>query len=85
VPLYEIMGAALNVGVIHKVDGLQPICTRLSAKLDTYMAGTKLAAYLFRHSYFSYANRVTNRADAHRMLGIWAELLRHRLDEFHDE
>ncbi len=31
----------------------------------------------------SYTNRVTNRADARRMLGTWAELLRDRLDEFH--
>jgi len=33
--------------------------------------------------YMSYTNRVTNRADARRMLGSWAELLRDRLDEFH--
>ncbi len=33
--------------------------------------------------YMSYTNRVTNRADARRMLGTWAELLRDRLDEFH--
>ena len=33
--------------------------------------------------YMSYTNRVTNRADARRMLGKWAELLRDRLDEFH--
>ena len=33
--------------------------------------------------YLSYTNRVTNRADARRMLGTWAELLRDRLDEFH--
>jgi hypothetical protein len=33
--------------------------------------------------YMSYTNRVTNRADARRMLGSWAGLLRDRLDEFH--
>ncbi len=33
--------------------------------------------------YMSYTSRVTNRADASRMLGTWAELLRDRLDEFH--
>jgi len=33
--------------------------------------------------YMSYTNRVTNRADARRMLGSWAELLRDMLDEFH--
>ncbi len=33
--------------------------------------------------HLSYTNRVTNRADARRMLGTWAELLRDRLDEFH--
>ncbi len=33
--------------------------------------------------YMSYTNRVTNRAEARRMLGTWAELLRDRLDEFH--
>ncbi len=31
----------------------------------------------------SYTNRVTNRADAKRMLGIWADLLRAALDEYH--
>jgi hypothetical protein len=33
--------------------------------------------------HLSYTNRVTNRADARRMMGTWAELLRDRLDEFH--
>lgn len=33
--------------------------------------------------YLSYTNRVTNRADARRMLGKWADLLREKLDEFH--
>ena len=33
--------------------------------------------------YMSYTNRVTNRADARRLLGTWAELLRDRLDEIH--
>ncbi len=33
--------------------------------------------------HLTYTNRVTNRADARRMLGTWAELLRDRLDEFH--
>jgi len=33
--------------------------------------------------HLSYTNRVTNKADARRMLGTWAELLRDRLDEFH--
>ncbi len=33
--------------------------------------------------YISYSNRVTNKADARRMLGSWADLLRDRLDEFH--
>lgn len=33
--------------------------------------------------YLSYSNRVTNRADARRMLGKWAELLRAKLDELH--
>jgi hypothetical protein len=33
--------------------------------------------------YISYTSRVTNKADARRMLGTWAELLRDRLDEFH--
>lgn len=40
VPVYEILGAALNVGVIHSVDGLLPIYTRLPAKLDAHWAGT---------------------------------------------
>ena len=31
----------------------------------------------------SYTNHVTNRADARRMLGSWAELLRDMPDEFH--
>lgn len=31
----------------------------------------------------TYTNRVTNKADAKRMLGAWADLLRARLDEFH--
>jgi len=33
--------------------------------------------------YISYTNRVTNRTDARRMLGKWADLLRTKLDEFH--
>jgi hypothetical protein len=33
--------------------------------------------------HMSYSNRVTNRADARRMLGGWADLLRAKLDEFH--
>lgn len=33
--------------------------------------------------HISYTNRVTNTADARRMLGSWADLLRARLDEFH--
>ncbi|TDJ35369.1 MAG: DUF3313 family protein [Gammaproteobacteria bacterium] len=33
--------------------------------------------------YMSYSSRLTNRAEARRMLGSWAELLRDRLDEFH--
>ncbi|MGI9248961.1 MAG: DUF3313 family protein [Woeseiaceae bacterium] len=33
--------------------------------------------------HMSYTNRVTNRADARRILGSWAELLRSKLDEFH--
>ena len=33
--------------------------------------------------HISYTNRVTNRADAKRMLGTWADLLRARLDEYH--
>ncbi len=33
--------------------------------------------------FMSYTDRVTNRADARRMLGTWAELLRDRLDEIH--
>jgi hypothetical protein len=33
--------------------------------------------------YLSYTNRVTNRSDARRMLGKWAELLRAKLDELH--
>jgi len=33
--------------------------------------------------YLSYSNRVTNRSDARRMLGKWAELLRAKLDELH--
>lgn len=31
----------------------------------------------------NYTNRVTNQADARKMLGAWAELLRATLDEFH--
>jgi hypothetical protein len=31
----------------------------------------------------SYSTRITNQAEARRMLGSWAELLRDRLDEFH--
>jgi len=33
--------------------------------------------------YMSYSNGITNRVEARRMLGRWAELLRDRLDEFH--
>jgi hypothetical protein len=33
--------------------------------------------------YMTYTNRVTNQADARKMLGAWAELLRGTLDEFH--
>lgn len=33
--------------------------------------------------YLSYTNRVTNQAEARRMLGKWADLLRDKLDEFH--
>jgi hypothetical protein len=33
--------------------------------------------------HMSYSNRITNQAEARRMLGSWAELLRDRLDEFH--
>lgn len=33
--------------------------------------------------HLSYSNRVTNRSDARRMLGKWADLLRDKLDEFH--
>lgn len=33
--------------------------------------------------YLSYTNRVTNQADARRMMRGWAKLLRERLDEFH--
>ena len=33
--------------------------------------------------YLTYRNRVTNRADARRMLSRWAHLLRTRLDELH--
>jgi len=33
--------------------------------------------------HLSYTDRLTNRADARRMLGQWAVLLRDRLDEFH--
>jgi len=33
--------------------------------------------------YLSYSNRVTNKADARRMMRSWAKLLRERLDEFH--
>ena len=33
--------------------------------------------------YLSYSNRVTNTADARRMMRKWATLLRERLDEFH--
>ncbi len=33
--------------------------------------------------HLTFTNRVTNRADARRLLGSWAELLRDRLDEFH--
>lgn len=35
--------------------------------------------------YMSYSNRVTNRAEARRMLGKWADLLREKLDELHSE
>ncbi len=35
--------------------------------------------------YVTYTNRVTNRADARKMLGKWAELLRDKLDELHGE
>ena len=34
VPLYEIVGAALNIGAIHRIDGLQFICKKLN-----YFAG----------------------------------------------
>lgn len=33
--------------------------------------------------YLTYSNRVTNTADARRMMRKWAKLLRERLDEFH--
>lgn len=33
--------------------------------------------------YMSYSSGISNRAEARRMLGRWAELLRDRLDEFH--
>jgi hypothetical protein len=33
--------------------------------------------------YLSYTNRVTNQAEARRMLGKWADLLRDKLDEIH--
>ncbi|MGI9232997.1 MAG: DUF3313 family protein [Woeseiaceae bacterium] len=33
--------------------------------------------------HLAYTNRVTNRSDARRMLGRWADLLRDKLDELH--
>jgi hypothetical protein len=36
-------------------------------------------------SFLTYTNQVTNRADARRALGSWADMLRTRLDKFRDE
>ncbi len=48
-PLYEIMGTVLNVGDIHRVDELQPICLPSSTR---FWAGTILAPSPLRRSEF---------------------------------
>lgn len=62
---------------------LQRIYRRMSNKVDTLILIMRVYDETRASGYMSYTNRVTNKADARRMLGSWAELLRDMLDEFH--